>query len=75
MSRPFHLRSEPSKFVLLLVDKAATGGKIYWLDQFSSDIDDEVTITLDQRITTKTQGWWQAVKDTKSVGYNTPARI
>jgi hypothetical protein len=61
--------------VLLLVDKAATGGKIYWLDQFSSDIDDEVTTTLDQRITTKTQGWWQAVKDTKNVGYNTPARI
>ena len=61
--------------VLLLVDKTGNDGKIYWLDQFSSNIDDEVTTTLDQRITTKTQGWWQAVMDSKKVGYNTPARI
>jgi hypothetical protein len=61
--------------VLLLVDKTGNDGKIYWLDQFSSDIDDEVTTTLDQRITTKTQNWWQAVKDEKNVGYNTPARV
>jgi hypothetical protein len=61
--------------VLLLVDKTGTGGKIYWLDQFKSDINDEVTTTLDQRITTKTQDWWQAVKDKKKVGYNTMVRI
>ncbi|WP_256211859.1 peptidoglycan-binding domain-containing protein [Nitrosomonas communis] len=61
--------------VLLLIDKTGNDGKIYWLDQFSSDIDDDVTTTLDQRITTKTQGWWQAVKDRKNVGYNTPARV
>lgn len=61
--------------VLLLVDKTGNDGKIYWLDQFSSNIDDEVTTTLDQRITTKTQGWWQAVMDSKKVGYSTPARV
>ena len=61
--------------VLLLVDKTGSAGKIYWLDQFSSGIDDNVSDTLDQRITTKTQTWWQAVKDTKSVGYNTTVRV
>lgn len=61
--------------VLLLVDKTGDDGKIYWLDQFSPDIHDEVTTTLDQRITTKTQDWWQAVKDRKNVGYDTVIRI
>lgn len=61
--------------VLLLVDKTGKDGKIYWLDQFSPDINDEVTTTLDQRITSKTQDWWQAVMDEKKVGYNTPARV
>jgi hypothetical protein len=61
--------------VLLLVDKTGNDGKIYWLDQFSTDINDEVTTTLDQRVTTKTQDWWQAVKDTKNVGYNTTVRV
>ena len=61
--------------VLLLVDKTGNDGKIYWLDQFSADINDAVTTTLDQRITTKTQDWWQAVKDTKKVGYNTMVRV
>lgn len=61
--------------VLLLVDKTAPSPKIYWLDQFSPDINDDVTTVLDQRITTKTQDWWQAVKTTKNVGYNTMVRI
>ncbi|MGH8549556.1 MAG: hypothetical protein ACRERU_13340 [Methylococcales bacterium] len=61
--------------VLLLIDKTGNDGNLYWLDQFSSGIDDEVTTTLDQRITTKTRNWWQAVMDAKNVGYNTPARV
>lgn len=61
--------------VLLLVDKTGSDGKIYWLDQFSADINDEVTTTLDQRITTKTQAWWQAVREEKKVGYNTMVRV
>jgi hypothetical protein len=64
--------------VLLMVDKTGNDGKIYWLDQFISDINDinsEVTTTLDQRITTQTQGWWQDVMDKKKVGYNTPVRV
>lgn len=61
--------------VLLLVDKTGDDGKIYWLDQFSPGINDEVTTTLDQRITIKTQDWWQAVKDRKNVGYNTIIRV
>jgi len=61
--------------VLLVVDKTGTEGKIYWLDQFTSDIED-VTTTLDDRITTKTQAFWQAVKDgPKKIGSNTTARI
>jgi hypothetical protein len=61
--------------VLLLVDKTGSAAKIYWLDQFKPDVTDDVTTTLDERITTKTQGWWQGVMDDKHVGYNTPARI
>ena len=61
--------------VLLLVDMTENDAKIYWLDQFSSSIDDDVTTTLDQRITTKTQNWWQMVMDNKKKGYNTTIRL
>lgn len=61
--------------VLLLVDRTGPDRKIFWLDQFSADINDDVTTTLDQRITDKTRTWWQAVKDRKNVGYNTTVRI
>jgi len=61
--------------VLLLVDKTGDVPKIFWLDQFSKDIDDVVTTTLDQLITDKTQGWWQAVMNEKKVGYNTTTRL
>ena len=61
--------------VLLLVDRTGPDGKIYWLDQFSGGITDDVTTDLDQRITSKTQTWWQAVKDRKGKGYNTTIRL
>lgn len=61
--------------VLLLVDRTGAGGKIYWLDQFATGLDDDVTSTLDQRITERTQRWWQHVMDTKRKGYNTTIRI
>jgi len=61
--------------VLLLVDHTGTDATIYWLDQFATGIDDDVTTTLDDRITTKTQAWWQAVMDSKGVGYNTTVRV
>ncbi|HRB81592.1 MAG TPA: hypothetical protein PK614_04955 [Nitrospira sp.] len=57
--------------VLLLVDHTAADAKIYWLDQFSTGLDDDVTDSLDQRLTDKTQGWWQAVMGIKRKGYNT----
>ena len=61
--------------VLLLVDNTGNAPKIFWLDQFSPGIRDDVTTTLDQRVTDKTQGWWQAVMNQKKVGYNTTARL
>ena len=61
--------------VLLLVDRTATPARIFWLDQFSDDVTDDVTSSLDQRITDKTQNWWQAVMDTKGKGYNTTIRL
>jgi len=61
--------------VLLLVDNTGDAPKIFWLDQFSPAIKDDVTTTLDQRVTDKTQGWWQAVMNKKKVGYNTTARL
>lgn len=61
--------------VLLLVDNTENGGKIYWLDQFSTDIDDDVTTTLDQRITSKTQDYWQRVKNVRKIGSNTTVRV
>ena len=61
--------------VLLLVDRRATVAKIYWLDQFSGGLDTEVTDSLDQRVTDKTQAWWQSVMDTKKKGYSTTIRV
>ncbi len=61
--------------VLLLVDRTSTPAKIFWLDQFSVDLTDDVTSSLDQRITDKTQAWWQAVMDSKGKGYNTTIRL
>jgi len=61
--------------VLLVVDRRAAAGKIYWLDQFSGGLDTEVTVSLDQRLTDKTQAWWQSVMDTKQKGYSTMIRV
>jgi hypothetical protein len=61
--------------VLLLVDRTASTPKIYWLDQFRSGVTDDVTSSLDQLITDKTQSWWQAVMDEKGKGYNTTIRL
>jgi hypothetical protein len=61
--------------VLLLVDRRAAAGKIYWLDQFSGGLDTDVTDSLDQRLTDKTQAWWQSVMDTKKKGYSTMIRV
>jgi hypothetical protein len=61
--------------VLLLVDRSAATPKIYWCDQFSNGVTDDVTSRLDQLITDKTQGWWQAVMDEKGKGYNTTIRL
>ncbi len=61
--------------VLLLVDRRAAGGKIYWLDQFSGGLDTDVTDSLDQRLTDKTQAWWQSVMDTKQKGFSTTIRV
>ncbi len=61
--------------VLLLVDHSTADARILWLDQFSTGLDDDVTDSLDQRLTDKTQMWWQAVMDAKHRGYNTTIRI
>jgi hypothetical protein len=61
--------------VLLLVDRRTSAGKIYWLDQFSGGLDTDVTSSLDQRLTDKTQAWWQSVMDTKKKGYSTMIRV
>ena len=61
--------------VLLLVDHTAADAKIYWLDQFRGGLDDDVTASLDQRLTDKTQAWWQAVMDEKGKGWNTRIRL
>jgi V8-like Glu-specific endopeptidase len=61
--------------VLLLVDRTAAAGRIYWLDQFSSGLDTDVTTTLDAEITGRTQRWWQHVMATKKKGYNTTIRL
>ena len=61
--------------VLLIVDHTADDAKIYWLDQFSTGLDDDVSTTLDHRLTEMTQRWWQAVMDEKKKGYNTMIRL
>jgi hypothetical protein len=61
--------------VLLLVDHCASLPKIYWLDQFSGGLERDVTDSLDQLVTEKTQAWWQAVMDTKHKGYSTTIRV
>jgi hypothetical protein len=61
--------------VLLLVDHRSGTPTIWWMDQFSSGLNVDVTATLDQKITEKTQGWWQAVMDTKNKGYSTTTRV
>lgn len=60
---------------LLLVDRQEATPKIYWLDQFSNGLDVVVTDSLDQRVTDKTQAWWQSVMDTKGKGYSTMLRV
>jgi hypothetical protein len=61
--------------VLLLIHRTASGAQIYWLDQFSTGINDDVTNTVDERVTAKTTAWWQAVYNSKKVGYNTTVRL
>jgi hypothetical protein len=71
--------------VLLLVDRTGAGAKIYWLDQFSDQpllpgLRDDVTNSLDQRLTDSTQAWWQEVRDRpadhpKGKGYGSETAI
>lgn len=61
--------------VLLLVDNTDVNTRIYWRDQFSVRAADDVTSSLDERITEITQLYWQAVMDKKKVGYNTMIRL
>jgi hypothetical protein len=61
--------------VLLLVDQRAATPRLYWLDQFSGGLDVDVTDSLDQRVTDKTQAWWQSVMDTKRKGYSTTLQV
>jgi hypothetical protein len=61
--------------VLLLVDNTGRTPTIYWLDQYSPDVSDDVSTTLDQRITERTQLYWDGVKSAKSIGSDTMARL
>ena len=61
--------------VLLLVDRTGAAAKIYWLDQFSSGLTDDVTDSLDQRLTDYSQRTWQAIMDDKKKGYDTLIRL
>jgi hypothetical protein len=61
--------------VLLLVDHTAQDPRIFWLDQFSTGVTDDVTSTLDTRLTDMTQGWWDSVKAAKNKGYDTVIRL
>ena len=61
--------------VLLLVDHTGQDPKIFWLDQFSTGVTDDVTSTLDTRLTDITQGWWDSVKASKNKGYDTMIRL
>ena len=61
--------------VLLLVDCTIGQPRIYWLDQFSPSVSDNVTASLDQKITETTQAYWQEVWNRRKKGYNTPIRL
>jgi hypothetical protein len=62
--------------VLLLVDRTKTIPTLLWLDQLNKfGLNDDVTLDLDQRITDKTQSFWQHVMDTKHKGYKTQVRL
>lgn len=61
--------------VLLLVDRTGTATKVYWLDQFTNGLGVDMTGSLDQRLTERTQTFWQGVMDVKKVGYNTTIRL
>ncbi len=61
--------------VLVLVDRTSASAKIYWLDQFTNGLGDDVSATLDERLTQTTQSFWQGVMDRKKVGYNTTIRL
>jgi hypothetical protein len=61
--------------VLLLVDFTGPTRRIFWLDQFSRGLSEEVTNTLDAKITAFTQGLWQRKLDTKNVRFSTTVRL
>jgi hypothetical protein len=61
--------------ILLLADHTSDDAKIYSLYQFSGGLNDDVINILDQLLTDKTQAWWQALMDTKRMGYNTTIRL
>ena len=61
--------------MLLVVDRTGAEAKIYWLDQFSRSLDDDVTSSLDQRLTERTQTFWQGVMDDREKGYDTMIRL
>jgi hypothetical protein len=61
--------------VLLLVDCTIGQPRIYWLDQNSPGISDNVTASLDQRLLEWTRNYWQGVWDKRKVGYKTTLRL
>jgi hypothetical protein len=63
--------------VILLVDATTTTPKLFWLDQFSTGVNDDVTGALDQRITDKTQAFWEeaSTRTTKPFRSKTMVRI
>lgn len=61
--------------VLLLTRRTNTSTQLFWLDQYSTDVTDDVTTTLDDRITKRTKQWWQAIWIKRKVGYSTTARL
>lgn len=61
--------------VLLLVDHTTSAAKIYWLDQYSRGVNDDVTNSLDQLLTERTQTYWDIARGEKGKGYDTPIRL
>jgi hypothetical protein len=61
--------------VLLLVDHTTSAAKIYWLDQYSRGVNDDVTNSLDQRLTEMTQTFWDRARRKKGKGHDTPVRL